>query len=64
MHIEPLTHDAHKEAYIEDEGFKEVFQQLQSQIHVHDSDNIVDYHLQNGLLYKLGKLCVLEGEKL
>jgi hypothetical protein len=28
MHMEPFTHDAYKEAYIEDEDFKEVFQQL------------------------------------
>jgi hypothetical protein len=25
MHMEPFTHDAYKEAYIEDEDFKEVF---------------------------------------
>jgi hypothetical protein len=28
MHMEPFTHDAYKEAYTEDEDFKEVFQQL------------------------------------
>jgi hypothetical protein len=28
MHTEPFTHDAYKEAYLEDEDFKEVFQQL------------------------------------
>jgi hypothetical protein len=26
MHMEPFTHDAYKEEYIEDEDFKEVFQ--------------------------------------
>jgi hypothetical protein len=26
MHMEPFTHDAYKEAYTEDEDFKEVFQ--------------------------------------
>jgi hypothetical protein len=26
MHMEPFTHDAYKEAYSEDEDFKEVFQ--------------------------------------
>jgi hypothetical protein len=34
MHMDPFTHDAYKEAYIEDEDFKEVFQQLQGQIHI------------------------------
>lgn len=48
MHMEPFTHDAYKEAYTEDEDFKEVFQQLQGQIHVEESDSKADYHLQNG----------------
>jgi hypothetical protein len=26
MHMDPFTHDAYREAYIEDEDFKEVFQ--------------------------------------
>ena len=34
MHMEPFTHDACKEEYIEDGEFKEVFQQLQIQFHV------------------------------
>jgi hypothetical protein len=33
MHIDPFIHDAYKEAYIEDENFKEVFQQLQGKNH-------------------------------
>jgi len=41
-----------------------VYQQLQSQSHVHDGDNTVDYHLQDGLLYRLDKLCVPKGEHL
>nr|KUM48645.1 hypothetical protein ABT39_MTgene4660 [Picea glauca] len=48
MHMEPFTHDAYKEGYTEDEDFKEVFQQLQGQIHVEESDSKADYHLQNG----------------
>ena len=28
MHMDPFTHDAYKELYIEYEGFKEVFKQL------------------------------------
>jgi len=31
---------------------------------VHDGDNTIDYHLQDGLLYKLDKLCVPKGESL
>ena len=50
MHIDPFTHDVYKEAYIEDEEFKEVFQLFQSESHVHDSDSAIDYHLHNGLL--------------
>jgi hypothetical protein len=34
MHMDPFTHDAYKEAYTEDEDFKEVFQQLQGRIHI------------------------------
>lgn len=41
-----------------------MYQQLQSQSHVHDGDNTVDYHLQDGLLYRLDKLCVPKGEHL
>ena len=48
--MNPFTHDSYREAHLEDEDFKEVFQQLQSQSHVHDGNNIVDYHLQGGLL--------------
>jgi hypothetical protein len=34
MHMDPLTHDAYKETYTEDEDFKEVFPYLHSQIHI------------------------------
>jgi hypothetical protein len=64
MHMDPFTHDAYKEAYIEDKDFKEVFQQLQSQIHIENGDGKVDYHFQNGLLYKLHKLYVPKGKRL
>jgi hypothetical protein len=57
MHMEPFTHDAYKEAYIEDEDFKEVFQQLQGQIHVEEGDGKVDYHLQNGFLQARQAMC-------
>jgi hypothetical protein len=36
--MEPFTLDAYKEAYTKDEDFKEVFQQLQGQIHIEESD--------------------------
>jgi hypothetical protein len=41
-----------------------VSQQLQGQIHIEEGDDKVDYHLQNGLLYKLDKLCVPKGEQI
>lgn len=52
LHMEPFIHDAYREAYLEDEDFKEVYQLLQSQNHVHNGDNIIDYHLQYGLIYR------------
>ena len=42
MHMDPFTRDTYRETYLEDEDFKEVYQQLQSQSHVHDGDNTVD----------------------
>jgi hypothetical protein len=59
MHMEHFTHDA----YTEDVDFVEVFQWTQSQIRIEEGDNKVDYHLHNGLLYKLNKLCVPKGER-
>jgi hypothetical protein len=64
MYMEPFTHDVYKEAYIKDEDFQEVFQQLQGQFRVKEGDNKDDYHLRHGLLYKLDKLCVPKGERL
>jgi hypothetical protein len=43
--MDPFTHDSYKEAYTEDEDFKEVFQQLQGQICVEEGDGKGDYHL-------------------
>ena len=37
---------------------------MQSQSHVHDDDNTIDYHLHDGLLYRLDKLCVPKGDHL
>jgi hypothetical protein len=39
-----------------------VFQKKQCQICVEEGDDKDDYHLHNGLLYKLYKLCVHKGE--
>jgi hypothetical protein len=58
MHMDPFTHDAYKEAYIEYEDFKEVFQQLQGQIYIEEGDSKDDHHLLNGFLYNIDKLCV------
>jgi hypothetical protein len=64
MHMEPFTHGAYKEAYTEDEDFKEVFQQLHGQICIEEGDDKANYHFHNGLLYKIDKLCVPKGERL
>jgi hypothetical protein len=55
--MEPLTHDAYKEEYTKDEDLKEIFQQLQGQVHEEEGDSKANYHLQDGLLYTLKKLC-------
>ena len=60
--MDPFTHDAYKESYREDENFKEVFQQLQGQIHIEEGDSKDEYHLENGLLYNLDKLYVPKGD--
>jgi hypothetical protein len=60
MHMDHFTHDA----YIEDEDFKEVFKKLHGQICVEEGDRKVDYHLHNGLLYKLDNLHVPKCERL
>jgi hypothetical protein len=41
MHVDPFTHDAYREVYIEDEDFKKVFQHLQDQTHVEEGDDKV-----------------------
>lgn len=45
MNMEPFDHDAYREAYSANKDFKEVDQQLQIQIHVHDVNVTIDYHL-------------------
>ena len=57
MQMESFTHDAYKEAYLEDQDFREVFQQMKSQIHLHNGDITTEQHIQDGLVYKLDKLC-------
>ena len=49
---------------MKDKNFKEVFQQLQGQVHIEEHDNKADYHFYNGLLYNLDKICVPKGERL
>jgi hypothetical protein len=62
MRMDPFTRDAYKEAYTKYEDFKEVFQQLQVQIHIEEGDGKNDYHFQIGLLYKLDKFHGPKGE--
>jgi hypothetical protein len=64
MHMDHFTHDAYREEYTKYEDFKEVFQQLQGQIHIEEGDRKVDYHFKNILLYKLNKLYVPKCEQL
>jgi hypothetical protein len=42
MHMEHFTHEAYIKAYIEDEDFKEVFQQIYGQIHIEEGDDNVN----------------------
>jgi hypothetical protein len=63
MHMDPFTHDAYKYAYIKDEDFKEMFQQLQGQFHVEEGDDKADYYIHNGFLYKIEKHYVFQKVK-
>ena len=64
MHIEPFIHEAYKKEWTKYEDLKEIFQHPKGQDHEEDDDNKVNYFLQDGLLYKLGKLCVPKGERI
>jgi hypothetical protein len=61
--MDSFTHDAYKEAYTEDEDFKEVFQWLWGQICIEEGDNKAYYHIQSGFPYKIVKLCIPKGER-
>jgi hypothetical protein len=52
MHTYYFTHDTSKEEYIKDEEFNEAFHQLQDQVCVDKGGRKVEYHLQDGFLYK------------
>ena len=56
MQLEPFTHEILSEDYEGDEDFKEVYKQLKERIVVVMEGN--EYHIQDELLYKLGKLCI------
>jgi hypothetical protein len=56
MQLEPFTHEILSEDYEGDEDFKEVYKKLKERIVVVMEGN--EYHIQDGLLYKLGKLCI------
>jgi len=45
MHMEPFIHDEYKGTYADDKDLKEVFQQFDSQSHVHNDDNTIYYHI-------------------
>jgi hypothetical protein len=56
MQLEPFTHEILSEYYEGDEDFRKVYKQLKERIVVFMEGN--EYHIQDGLLYKLGKLCI------
>jgi hypothetical protein len=59
MHMEPFTHEAYKEEYVEDEDFKGCINNYKEK----RTNANVDYHLQDGLLYKMGKALCTKGRK-
>jgi len=56
MQLYPFTHELLSEDYEGDEYFKEVYKKLMEMIVAFMEGN--EYHIQDGLLYKLGILCI------
>jgi hypothetical protein len=56
MQLEPFTHELLSEYYEGDEDFRGVYKQLKERLVIVMEGN--EYHLQDGLLYKLDKLCI------
>jgi hypothetical protein len=56
MQLEPFTHDLLSEDYEGDEYFRGVYKQLKERSVTSMEGN--EYHLQDGMLYKLDKLCI------
>jgi len=55
LQLEPFTHKDYKELYVEDAEFKDVYQECEQG---GTSEFSSDFHLQNGLLYRMGRLCI------
>ena len=61
LQITPFMHETYRELYLLDPEFKEVYSRLLHSNKPHEGE---EYCVKEGLLYKLDKLCVLEGERL
>jgi hypothetical protein len=54
-----ITHESYIEQYVEDKYFKEVYATLSHG----KREEELNYHIKDKLLYHLGKLCILESER-
>ena len=61
--MEPFIHEAYKEEYTKDEDFNGMYQPLQGQHEQVDVDNKDDYHIQDQLLYNMGRIYVPKEER-
>jgi len=62
MKTEPVTYEAYQEDYAKDEDFRVVYKKQQCQHEQANLDNKFDYHLLDGVIYKMVNLCVLKEE--
>ena len=54
-----MVHSSYVEQYTKDEDFKEVYESV-----MHGSQNEeLDYHIQDKLLYHVGKICISQSER-
>lgn len=56
MKLEPFTHEVYEEEYVSDANAGGIYQQLKKETTAELREK--EYHLQDGLLYKLGKLYI------
>lgn len=58
IQLAPFTHEVSGDKYVNDVDFGDAYQQLKNKTIVALEEN--EYHLQDGLLYKLGKLRITQ----